>query len=164
MRNTLLAVFIFAAASIGNAQSGSSIGNLGCTSQCIMVCSFGSNANCAWMPLASLVGPPGPQGPAGPAGPQGTQGQTGAQGPQGDPGATGPAGPQGDQGIQGPPGPAIPGMTYVVNQDGTTTVTLNGTWATSNGPGQITLGNSTLSIVGGLLTCTNLDGSSCWPQ
>ena len=178
MRTILLAIAILSTAAMGHAQglsapesaipqAGPSIGNLGCTSQCIMVCSFGSNANCAWMPISSLVGPQGPpgpvgpQGPAGATGPQGPQGPTGPQGPQGDQGATGPTGPQGDQGIQGPPGPLIPGMQYVVNQDGTTTVTLNGSWVSTGGTGILTLSNSTLSIVNGLLICTNLDGSSC---
>lgn len=141
-------------------------------SQYVQVCTFASAVpKCQFVPyIPGQVGPPGPQGSPGQTGAQGPQGDTGAVGPQGSAGAggaQGSIGPQGVPGAQGPPGPIIPGLSYVVNNDGTTTLTLNGNWQTSGtGIGNVSLSGFALSInlSTGKLKCTAPDGvTSCLP-
>ena len=53
--------------------------------------------------------------------------------------------PAGQNGAIGPPGPIIPGLTYTANPDGTTTLTLNGSFTTTGGLGVITLDGMSLT-------------------
>jgi hypothetical protein len=67
---------------------------------------------------------PGPAGPQGPPGLPGPKGDTGDTGPQGPPGVPGPAGPQGERGPPGEPCPNTVTKTFVIQGQGSTTLTV----------------------------------------
>lgn len=92
---------------------------------CVQECYFGpTSRTCTWVSASAFKGPKGDSG---------TPGTNGTNGKDGAPGA------------QGPPGPAIPGLTFLVNPDGTTSLKLNGQFSTT--------GTSAPSIIIGPYTC-----------
>lgn len=95
--------------------------------------------------------------------PRGVDGINGTNGQDGAPGKDGTNGKDGATGPQGPPGPAIPGLTFVVNPDGTTSLSLNGSFQTTEGgDGAVVLSGFKLfiNLTTGKLACLAPDGKT----